>query len=105
MSVTVRQNYPRLDIPTPTQGPPGIPGPVGPAGPPGPPGAPGSGSVYQHTQSTPSASWYITHGLGHYPLVDVVVDNRPGLADVEHVDVNTISVTFPEPTVGFAVMT
>jgi hypothetical protein len=72
-------------------------GPRGPVGPPGP-----TTDAYTHTQDTPSASWVVVHNLGRYVSVTVYVADLIGLADVEHVDLNTLSITFPQATVGVA---
>jgi len=62
------------------------------------PAAPPSGFGdlhYTHTQSSPSAVWSITHNLGKHPSVTVQdttgneVENQ-----VEHIDLNSLVVTF-----------
>lgn len=52
----------------------GVPGPLGPAGPQGPPGPSGGVDAVSFVwdQSTPSASWVITHNLGFFPNVTTV---------------------------------
>lgn len=82
------------------QGEPGPLGPPGEVGPAGPPGA--DATYYTHTQVTPSASWTVAHNLGRYVSVDVWVGDELGLADVEHIDVNTLAITFPSATSGVA---
>lgn len=68
----------------------------------GPPGG-GAGSAQVFTQSSPSASWSITHTFGRLPLVDLYVAGQQVEADVEATD-STVSVTFPAPTAGTAVL-
>lgn len=75
---------------------------AGPTGPPGAAGAPG-GSTYTHTQSTPAASWAITHNLGRYPQVTVVDTTGDRLfPDLTYDSINTVTVTHASPTAGFA---
>ena len=70
----------------------------GPTGPQGPPGAGG----FTYTQSTASASWSVTHGLGRYPLAsEIVVGNEVVNADITYPTVNTVSVVFASPQSGF----
>lgn len=72
------------------------------AGPTGPAGAPG-GSTYTHTQSTPAASWAITHNLGRYPQVTVVDNAGVRLfPDLTYDSLNTVTVTHAVPTTGSA---
>lgn len=66
---------------------------------------PGTGDLhYVHTQTSPSSSWTVTHGLGKYPAV-VVVDTGDSvvLPDVRYLDANSVSITFASPTSGKAV--
>lgn len=70
---------------------------------PGPPGPPGpSGSSYEHTQSTPAATWQIPHGLGRYPAVTIVLDGRAALTDIEYPSRTLAVATFPSPIAGLA---
>lgn len=69
-------------------------------GDPGPPGSGGGG--FTHTQTTPSASWTITHNLNAYPPVVVLVGGEQVYTDVAYVDANTVSLSFPTPTAGAA---
>lgn len=67
-------------------------------------GGGGSGpGGYVHTQGSPSASWSITNPLGRMPSVDLYVAGQQVEADVE-ATTSTVSVTFPAPTAGFAVL-
>lgn len=70
---------------------------------PGPAGAGGSGIVW--TQSTPSASWTIPHGLGRLPVV-AVYDNAGNeiLAEV-FADSTHVAVIWPSAMTGSAVLT
>jgi hypothetical protein len=57
---------------------------------------------YDHTQSSASASWIITHGLGYYPVVSVHVGDEQVIADVEYGSVNQVTITFASPQTGSA---
>lgn len=72
----------------------------------GPAGVAGTmGSVYVHTQSTPSASWIVVHGLNRrYLNISVYVNEQLGLADVDIIDANSLAVIFPVPTSGVAAL-
>lgn len=74
-------------------GPPGPPGPTGPAA--------GEGIVY--SQSTPAASWPITHNL-HRPVGTVIVlDSGEEVwtqIDQGAPDFDTVVIIFPAPTTG-----
>jgi hypothetical protein len=89
-------------------GPPGPAGPqgeTGPEGPQGEPGAPGSApQSYVHTQSTPAAVWTINHNLGYRPGGILIEDSggNTWIGDVDHVDDNTLTVTFTAAFGGFA---
>lgn len=79
---------------------------VGVPGPPGPPGPAGSGSgtYVVHTQTSPAATWPITHNLGRYPSVSVVVGGELVDADIEYSDLNVVAVVFASPVAGAAVL-
>ncbi|MGS2646075.1 hypothetical protein [Streptosporangium sp. G12] len=82
-------------------GAPGPPGPPGQTGPQGPPG-----NTIALAQSTPSASWVLTHNLGHKPQVSIL--DASGVVvhtDVTHLDDNTLSVVFAQPQAGTALLT
>ena len=75
-----------------------IPGPVGP---PGPPGAVGS-DAYLHTQSTPAATWTVSHPLGRYPAgSELTIDGEVVFTDITYPDIFTAVATFGSPQVGF----
>lgn len=72
---------------------PGLRGPTGPAG--------TGGFVY--VQSSPAATWTITHGLGRHPVgVLITVGTSQVDTDVEFPDLNTVVLTFAQPTTGRA---
>lgn len=75
-----------------------IPGRKGDKGDPGDAG-------YEHTQSSPSASWSIAlpTGFGRRPNVAVYVGDEQVEADVEATDLN-VNIQFPTPTAGSAVI-
>lgn len=50
---------------------------------------------YTHTQTTPASTWSVNHGLGYRPSsVSVWISNQIRFADVTHVDVNNLTVSF-----------
>lgn len=64
--------------------------------------------VYTHTQSSPSATWTITHNLGCKPIVEVLVSTG-GTAvtkiypsKVEHVSDNSLVLEFTSSKSGKA---
>ena len=64
----------------------------GPAGPPGPQGQPGA-SAASYTQSFANTNFVsVTHNLGFYPNVEVIVGMTPILATVTYLDLNTLTV-------------
>lgn len=76
---------------------------AGPSGPPGAPGTPG-GSAFVHTQSTPAATWIVTHNLARKVHVSIFnLDEQVVFADVEHGSLNVTTITFPVPVAGSAV--
>jgi hypothetical protein len=76
-------------------------GPAGPPGPPGAQGAPGlAGANYVHTQSLPTASWTIAHGLGRFPSVTVVDSAGTTVyGEVEYLSPDSVALHF---SAGFA---
>ena len=87
--------------PTPTieiaaEGLQGSPGSQGPAGAPG-----GEPFVYDRA-GVPAATWPVEHGLGRHVHVTVLVDGAEVDADVEHSDLNHVTITFAMPTDGIA---
>lgn len=79
----------------------GLQGPPGPAG-----GGGGPGSYLVYTQSTPAATWVITHGIGH--PVHVTFLDASGIEFLtyfeQHPPYTTVSAIFPMPTTGTAVL-
>lgn len=55
----------------------------------------GGDKNYVHTQSTPAASWTVSHNLGKRPAV-VVVDSAEDVVygDIQYIDDNTVTLTF-----------
>jgi hypothetical protein len=65
----------------------------------------GGGIPFVHQQSAPAASWPITHGLGKFPSVVLVLDSDPTEAvytDVQYTDENNLTVVWPSPESGKA---
>lgn len=71
----------------------------------GPPGGNSSGATtYQHTQSSASSLWTVNHNLGRWPCA-VTVLSAGGVevaAQVNHVSINQLTVTFAAPFAGVA---
>lgn len=71
------------------------------SGPQGPPGA-----SYQHDQTTPAATWIISVPgtfAGRLPAVEIYVAGERVLTDVA-ATTSTVTITFPVPTAGSAVL-
>jgi len=78
---------------------------VGQVGPPGPQGPPGSGgnASFEFQQLSASSSWLINHNLGFRPTVGVF--DSGGLeveADVQHMSINQVLISFSTPLAGIA---
>lgn len=75
----------------------------GPAGPPGAGGGTGSDATYTHRQTTASAVWDVTHGLGKYPCVSVFDSSGDEVGgDVEFLSANALRLTFSAAFSGVA---
>lgn len=69
----------------------------------GPPGA--SGNTFVHVQSTPAATWTITHNLGTKPAVVLELASDPDalvFTDLTYPDLNTVVVEWPTAESGKA---
>lgn len=55
----------------------------------------------EYTQSTPAATWIITHNLNRFPIVDVYVGGELVETDVDSTS-NVTTITFPIPYAGVA---
>lgn len=74
---------------------------VGVQGPPGPPG----GAGFTFHQTSPAATWLITHNLNKKPDLALFID--PNLTervwtDVSYLDSNTLTVVWPSAVSGWA---
>lgn len=58
---------------------------------------------FVHKQLTPQANWTFTHTLGREPVVQVYINGELQLVDATVTD-TTVSIQFPAPTVGVAVI-
>lgn len=71
-------------------------GPTGPAG-------GGGAAAYVHTQAAPASTWSVNHGLGYRPAVELL---DAGLVEIDaqvvHLNVNQVLVSFNTPTAGQA---
>lgn len=73
--------------------------------PPSPPGSGGGGSTsgsYIFTQSSPAASWVITHPLNAVPNVVVLAGGDVIECDVAYSGTTGVTLTFSEPVSGTA---
>jgi hypothetical protein len=59
---------------------------------------------FEHTQTTPSATWIIPHTLGRLPSVKIYIAGREVGADVE-ATLSSVTITFPSAISGKAVIT
>lgn len=68
----------------------------GSAGEPGPPGPPGPAlPPYEHSQSSPAATWTVTHNLGFRPLVGVLDSGGSQVfGEVIHDSANQLRILF-----------
>lgn len=74
-------------------------------GPPGPPGEQGASGdlTYAHTQELAATLWTVTHNLGKYPSVSVVDSGlNEVVGDVQHINVNSLTVEFTAAFSGAA---
>ena len=66
-----------------------------------PPPASSGASRYDHTQTTPAATWTVTHGLNRYPNATALDTARKRFwPDLQYPDLNTAVVTHAEPRAG-----
>lgn len=84
----------------------GSQGPLGPQGPQGPQGPPGVGVEvlsYTFEQQISSSSWTINHNLGYRPATTVQDYGKITIeGEVNHVSVNSLTITFSAPVSGYA---
>lgn len=62
-----------------------------------------SGGAYTHEQMTPGTVWNITHALGFFP--NVMTFDSAGtqiIGDVNHIDKNSMTITFSHSNAGEA---
>lgn len=74
------------------------------AGPPGPPGPPG-GSALIMRQLEPMATWTWPHPLGRLPVITVYSDDGELVEPDVYATPQTVSLVFPSPYTGTAVLT
>lgn len=59
--------------------------------------------AYEWFQNTGSTSWVVVHGLGHYPIVRVYVNNEEVQpASIVHNSINQTTITFSSAQAGYA---
>lgn len=66
------------------------------------------GTSYKHTQSSASDTWTVTHNLGMYPAIDVLVDISGNLTkiipmSVTYTNENECSIAFSTERSGVAI--
>lgn len=69
-------------------------------------GAPGAAmATYRHTQGTAAATWTVIHNLGRLPVVTVLDSSNQEIeAQVDHVSINQLTISFAGPTSGSALI-
>lgn len=72
-------------------------------GPQGPPGSSGGSFYYRHDQLSASSSWVVSHNLGAYPAVTIILNGELVLADVTHTSVDSVNIVFPTPQTGVVI--
>lgn len=73
------------------------------AGPVGPAGSGGSGAGYNHTQTAALSIWTINHNLGYKPSVQIfTTGGLEMLAEIQHISINQVTVTFNNAVTGTA---
>jgi len=82
----------------------GVQGPKGDTGPAGANGTNGiNGGNFTFEQQTSSALWSVTHNLGYRPAVTVQDYGKINLeGDLNHINANTLTITFSEAVSGYA---
>jgi hypothetical protein len=66
-------------------------------------GAPAPTYGYEYTQTSPSTTWTVNHGLGYYPVVRVFIGSEEVQpAQIIHDSVNSLRIIFTAPYVGVA---
>jgi hypothetical protein len=68
-------------------------------------GASGTGGGIEHIQSTPSANWIIAHPLGRRPGVNIYLSSGEAVEADVSASLSSVSITFPSPVSGSAVLT
>lgn len=59
--------------------------------------------AFEWFQNTSSTTWVVTHGLGHYPIVRVYVNNEEVQpASIVHNSINQTTITFSSAQAGYA---
>lgn len=67
-------------------------------------GPAGNGSVLVHEQTAESAEWRIVHDFGRRPAITLYDENGDQMDADVHSTRTFTTVTFPEPTSGFAIL-
>lgn len=72
-------------------------------GPPGAQGPPGPSNFFEHSQSSASATWTVTHDLGIFPAV-TCIDTAGDVIEgqIEYVSVNELKIRFSAAVSGTA---
>jgi hypothetical protein len=60
---------------------------------------------YRHVQGAPATLWAVAHSLGKYPSVTIFDSLLEEMeAEVDHIDVNNLTIKFSGPTSGSATL-
>lgn len=62
----------------------------------------GTQPTYTFTQNAPASTWVVAHNLGVYPITTIVVGGVEVIAEITHLSVDVLQVTFVTPTAGSA---
>ena len=65
--------------------------------------------TYTHTHTSESTTWTVYHFFGSKPIVETIINNNGILtkaipASVEHVDNDTLIISWTSPRTGFAML-
>lgn len=84
----------------------GLRGETGPQGDVGNTGPQGNGVYLRNEFQSPSAIWLIPHNLGRFPSVATTsLAGELFYGDINHLDINTLQISFSIPTSGIVILT
>jgi hypothetical protein len=62
------------------------------------------GGAYMEIQFENTQEFEIEHNIGKYPNVQIIVGGKVCMADVEHLDTETVGISFAKPYTGVVVL-